>query len=222
MIHDGLTAEEACALDWCLRQQQADWNATEAAELQRWLDASPLHAVAFLRMEHGLARVEHSLTEVGTPAASRPSPTLTAVRSAAPKAVTPPPAARGRWKALAWAASLALLLGGGALITAQLMIEPAGQYTTAVGSHRTVVLEDGSRVELNTDTRIRTVFEGDTRQVHLVRGRSSSTPTASALWSSALASRCAAMPSVCASSSLTAPCASTRWPCARTTSRHHR
>ncbi len=170
MIHDGLTAEEACALDWCLRQQQADWNATEAAELQRWLDASPLHAVAFLRMEHGLARVEHSLTEVGTPAASRPSPTLTAVRSAAPKAVTPPPAARGRWKALAWAASLALLLGGGALITAQLMIEPAGQYTTAVGSHRTVVLEDGSRVELNTDTRIRTVFEGDTRQVHLVRG----------------------------------------------------
>lgn len=170
MNRDGLTAQEACALDWCLRRQQSDWSAADAAELQAWLDTSPLHTVAFLRIEHGLARVERSLSEVtawgnlGSGPAPNAAPSAPLARGSMPSAL------RSRWKLFAWAASLALLLAGGALLTTLLMAEPPGQYTTAVGSHRTVVLEDGSRVELNTDTRIRTFFEEGARQVHLVRG----------------------------------------------------
>ena len=168
MSVDGLTAEEACALDWCLRSQQPGWSADDAAALQAWLDASPLHAVAFLRIEQGWARVEQSLDAVGMQAAQQPARPPQRANIAAPRPAAP--RARRRWTRYAWVASLAVLLGGGALITMQQDWEPPGQYTTAVGNHRTVVLADGSRVELNTDTRIRAFFEEGTRQVQLVRG----------------------------------------------------
>lgn len=159
-----LTPQEACALEWCLRRQQADWSDADAAQLQAWLDASPLHTVAFLRVEQGWNRVEQSLPLIERRPASRfnaVSRTDTARPRSAPRART--------WL-MAWAASLAMLLVGGAATVALLVWEPPGQYTTAVGSHRTVVLADGSRIELNTDTRIRASFQDDTRRVDLIRG----------------------------------------------------
>lgn len=163
MSQDGLTREEALALDWCLRRQSPDWSAADAAGLQEWLDASPLHAVAFLRMEQGLARVERSLEQV----ASQPAPRSLASRPSRPASPRP---ARRRRRLVAWAAAITVLLCGGAVVTALQEVEPPGQYTTAVGSHRTVVLEDGTRVELNTDTRIRAFYDEGSRQVQLVRG----------------------------------------------------
>lgn len=163
MTLDGLTQAEATALDWCLRRQQADWSAADAAELQAWLDASPQHAVAFLRIEGGLARVEKNLGEADPQAAPRASaPMPSASLRARPR--------RTRRRLAAWAAAITLMVCGGGLFTAMQPWEPAGQYTTSVGSRRTVVLEDGSRVELNTDTRVRAFFDEGSRQVQLVRG----------------------------------------------------
>lgn len=43
-------------------------------------------------------------------------------------------------------------------------------YATAVGERRLVVLEDGSRVELNTDSKIKVRYRKDRREVQLLRG----------------------------------------------------
>jgi transmembrane sensor len=43
-------------------------------------------------------------------------------------------------------------------------------YRTAVGEQRFVTLEDGSRIHLNTDSRIEVAFSGATRRVRLERG----------------------------------------------------
>lgn len=45
-----------------------------------------------------------------------------------------------------------------------------GAYTTGVGEQRLLVLEDGSRVRLNTDSKIRVRFRRAERDVDLVRG----------------------------------------------------
>lgn len=165
MTQPALTDQESRALDWCLRRQSADWTPADAAELQAWLDASPINAVAFLRIERSWKRVEHNLPMAGVCAPSRPSGPSRSGRAVESRRV-----ARQRPWLLAWAASLTVLVAGGAVLVALLIWEPPGQYTTAVGSHRTVVLPDGSRIELNTDTRIRAFFEEGTRQVQLVRG----------------------------------------------------
>lgn len=159
----GLTPHEEQALDWCLRRQQPEWTATAAAELQAWLEASPLHMVAYLRIEQGCARVEQAATAIAAPGAGRGLPV------ARVPAVMPPTTRRWPWRSLAMAASVLIMLGGAAAMAA-LFWEPPGQYSTAVGSYRTVVLADGSRVELNTDTRIRASIDETARQVVLERG----------------------------------------------------
>jgi transmembrane sensor len=45
-----------------------------------------------------------------------------------------------------------------------------GKVTTALGEQRTLVLDDGSRVFLNTDTQVRVRFTDQQRRVDLVRG----------------------------------------------------
>ena len=59
--------------------------------------------------------------------------------------------------------SIALLYTYGDLFTRDL-------YATAIGGHEIVPLPDGSRIELNTDTRVRTSFSEATRSVWLERG----------------------------------------------------
>ncbi|WP_243397835.1 FecR domain-containing protein [Herbaspirillum robiniae] len=48
--------------------------------------------------------------------------------------------------------------------------DPAGHYRTAVGERRELVLDDGSRVNLNTDTRIEVAFSASERRIRLQRG----------------------------------------------------
>ncbi|HVI33750.1 FecR family protein [Phenylobacterium sp.] len=71
---------------------------------------------------------------------------------------------------LAWgAAGLAALALAAALRFGPGLAAPA--YDTGVGEQRLVVLEDGSRVRLNTDSRVRIRFHDDRRRVELVRGQ---------------------------------------------------
>jgi transmembrane sensor len=77
-------------------------------------------------------------------------------------------------RALPWlmAASIALVVIGGVFVTPgalwQSWFGPA--YQTAVGEQRSIALEDGSVVELNTHSRLRTRFSGTLRAVELVEG----------------------------------------------------
>lgn len=72
-------------------------------------------------------------------------------------------------------AALALvLLGVPVVLTSWLMPEADtrtnGVYETAVGQRQTVVLADGSTMQMNTDSEVRVSYDGDTRRVRLLRG----------------------------------------------------
>ncbi len=77
-------------------------------------------------------------------------------------------------RALPWllAASIALVVIGGAFVTPNApwksWFGPA--YQTAVGEQRSIALEDGSVVELNTHSRLHTRFSGTLRAVELIEG----------------------------------------------------
>ena len=64
------------------------------------------------------------------------------------------------------AASLLLVVGG---LFGWRLLEP--QYATRVGGQRLEVLADGSRVRLDTDTRLRVAFRGGQRRVVLEHGQ---------------------------------------------------
>ena len=73
---------------------------------------------------------------------------------------------RLRWRPMLAAVSCAMLLVIGGVIWSQYW----GMISTAVGEQRHLVLEDGTRVFLNTDTRIVVKFDDQARRVELRRG----------------------------------------------------
>ena len=70
------------------------------------------------------------------------------------------------WRPMLAAASLAMML----VVAGVIWLQYWGSISTAVGEQRHVVLEDGTRVFLNTDTRIVVKYEERARRVELRRG----------------------------------------------------
>jgi transmembrane sensor len=76
---------------------------------------------------------------------------------------------RATWK---WTPAIAVILACVALsqflfVTADLS---PGEYVTGVGEHRTIPLADGSRVALNTQTRVRVRYSPHGRDIELIEG----------------------------------------------------
>lgn len=58
------------------------------------------------------------------------------------------------------------------MIAALMLVQPFGHtYSTTVGERRAIALEDGSTVELNTDSQVRVRLGKDTRRLELVKGQ---------------------------------------------------
>ncbi|MGA0601230.1 FecR family protein [Caulobacter sp. KR2-114] len=126
----------------------------ERREIEAWIDADPHHAVAFARMEAAWEASERL----------RASPPAMEATAAAP----PPenrPARRGVIGALAAACAV-----GGIATGAWLHARDQRLYRTGVGERRTVRLDDGSSVELNTASTIEVAMHAHRRDVRLVQG----------------------------------------------------
>jgi transmembrane sensor len=143
---------EERAARFLLSREEQGWSEADDAALGQWLDESPAHKVAFWRMEHGWAMT-------GRLASLRP-PAPAMRRRTFPAAV---------WRPAALAASLAAVVVVAAVALGAYGLRPTS-YHTEVGGRETVPLKDGSRVELNTDTRLRTAIDRRTRHVWLDRG----------------------------------------------------
>lgn len=171
----GMSPAEAASY-WYVRRDGRDLSAEEQAEFDDWLRESPDHAEQFARMVDAWNLYDDHESDPGLAAQRR------AVLAASPSR-------RGRiWQAAAGgliAASLAagiILLepayrtaapvetasNGGALVAASTddMV-----HATRKGELRTVVLADGSKVTLNTDSKVRIAFSAQRRIVKLVQGQ---------------------------------------------------
>lgn len=144
-------AGKAAALDqeaaaWFARLQRDDWASSDRVAFERWLD-EPAHAVAYARVEAAWDRAER-LKAAGTGVGAAE------------------PVSRPLWTRRA-AAVLAVGVGGGIAYASRLHGET---FSTAVGERKTVRLQDGSSVELNTATRIATQFSEHRRDLQLISG----------------------------------------------------
>jgi transmembrane sensor len=138
------------ATEFLQRRRYWNWSDENQAELDAWLEESPVHRVAFLRQEAGLARVER----------------LAALR--------PIQASRAR----IWVSSMAVKIAAGVFAIAALGIGAAlyifqpqeKTYATAIGRYEIVALKDGSKIELNTDTVVRADVNANRRMAVVDKG----------------------------------------------------
>ncbi len=146
-------AEEVqiAASDWLERRERGDWNDAVQAEFDAWLAASPAHTIAYLRLEDVWNRAGR-LKALGRPERT-------------------PFAFIGRWASsakIAAAVTVAALAGFAAYNSLQ---EPKERvYATDVGQRESLLLADGSQIELNTDTVLRISRGAGPRTVTLEKG----------------------------------------------------
>ena len=144
---------EMQAAQWLARERSRGLTAEESDALELWLGASSLNRVAYLRLKAGWQRADR-LAALKRPALR--------VSQRAPMAVP----------ALV-AAGLVLMLAGGKLgISGQLLRTKVDtrSYATAIGQKQEVRLSDGTRLELNTNTRVRASVTATGRTVTLDEG----------------------------------------------------
>lgn len=142
----------ACAAEWLAQKVSSDWTDQQQSELEAWLEASPTHRVAFLRVEgawshtYRLAVLRQALPE-------RPQPAHGASRSLLRAAVV--------------AGIIAVISAGAAIY----LLNPQEKaFETPLGGRERVTLRDGSAIELNTDTKLRVRISATQRQLWLDKG----------------------------------------------------
>ena len=149
---DGLTPVEQQAIYWIERTEKDDFTVEESKAFHAWLDASKDHEVAF----DDLLSVVSGVRVLGRRAKRK---------SLFSRAVPVPQIA-------AIAAALMAMIGVGLWAVSY---DPATEmrYATAVGERKTVTLEDGTLVTLNTASEIRVRYSKRLRRVDVVRGQGS-------------------------------------------------
>ena len=145
------------AAQWVARLSDPACDAQTRAAFEVWRDADPAREAAFERESATWEALDR--LRALRPANPAPDPDLLAPhRKPAPRPVI-------RWVSAACGA-VAFVSVGALLVNSF----SSTAYATGVGERRVIVLSDGSRVELNTDSKIVVHFHRGVRQVDLVRG----------------------------------------------------
>lgn len=173
---------EAVAADWLAARDGDDWTPDRQHALEAWLAESTAHRVAYLRLDAAWQRADR----------------LQVLRAAAvPASVASAAAASSHWtgssqegwqqawqRRLQWlrsglhpgpvALGMTVMAGLVALVIGiALHLDAAGSgqlHATGVGERAVLALRDGSRLTLNTATRLRTDMRTDQRRVWLDAG----------------------------------------------------
>ena len=147
----GAEAIETAAADWLARQDSGHWTAQDRQALEDWLQASTAHRIAYLRLGAAWRGADRLSELPGTSAATQRRPWE-------------------RFSLRRIAAGLALVCGAALFAAFHGSPAPPQNYATAVGESRTLALSDGSRLTLNTGTRLRAAVKAGTRKVWLDAG----------------------------------------------------
>jgi len=165
MSHDDRPARDALNIEaarWVVLLNSGHCTAADRADFAKWRSASAGRELAYQRELYAWERTER-LQALRSPA----NPVETVIASAGS---SPSPQAReSRWPLLSLAASLLVAVAIGSFLY---FSTPTTVYATAIGERRVVQLQDGSRLELNTDTEVAVRMTRTQRTLELVRGES--------------------------------------------------
>jgi transmembrane sensor len=141
------------ALEWQVTFWSGHVSADEKAAFQSWLESAPAHREAWQKAQSLHARLAGLPGEIGGQV----------LRSA--------PTRQGRRRMLA---TLLWLAGGGIAIgtarqTPQWQ-QAMADHATRTGERRQIVLDDGTRIDLNSASAVDVRYDGQSRRVTLIRG----------------------------------------------------
>lgn len=137
------------------RRNAKSWSETDEESLNAWLAESMAHRIAFWRLESVWNRADR----------------LNALRPLVRANAEPAAKPRKRIAPFAFAAAVVVGVVAADLSTSLLWNQPrVTSYATPVGGRETIRLADGTTIELNTNTIVRTAFSEKRRTVELVRG----------------------------------------------------
>jgi transmembrane sensor len=147
-VQDGRQRARAEASAWIVRLHGAHRTPELEAGFRRWLGATPDNAVEFERVTAVWEAAPHASI------------------AGLPRVVLRHPSPNPRRFAIA--ATLLLFVAAATFLAYRLEQDP--EYVTSIGEQRSVPLEDGSRVALNSNSRVQIEFTTDRRTVRLLRG----------------------------------------------------
>ena len=147
---------EEAAATWLERRDRGCWTKQDQAELDDWLAASPTHMVAYWRLDSAWGYADR-LAALGSPASYESEAAVPNRKPILRK----------------WVGAAAVIVFASVAGIAGAIYELRAKevtYTTAVGGHKIIALADGSKIELDTDTVLRTAVSSDRRIAWLDRG----------------------------------------------------
>lgn len=163
------------AAQWWVAFRHAEATPTEKREFVEWVTRVPECVEASLRV----ARVHAALARSRVRWPDTPADQLIREAKAAPeesvfplhsRAVSRPPSPRRRRYVMPMVLGLAASVLLAVCLSWFAMSRPE-QFQTKVGEQRSVLLADGSRVTLNTNTKIEVHLKADRRTIDLVQGQ---------------------------------------------------
>jgi len=142
------------AAAWIQRRDFDHWTQADEAALDAWLNESPAHRIAFVRLDFGWQRTTRLA------ALKRPDSMADPLESGKPLLST-------TIRAVA-----AVLVAVGVATGGYWFVRNMGRttYVTPVGARETLTLKDGSQIELNTDTVLQMASRDGRREVWLEKG----------------------------------------------------
>jgi transmembrane sensor len=150
----GAKAIKTQAAAWLERRDRADWSDADQAELDAWLAESTENYLFYHRVASAWARSQR----------------LVVLRHPRPQALKENTQSKLRpllVTAVAISAALAVLAVAGTLLFPS---SADHTFVTPIGGHEIITLKDGSSIELNTDTVVRTDIGSDHRIAFIEKG----------------------------------------------------
>lgn len=151
---------EAKAAYFLMRRSEPDWSSEDESALKHWLDEAAAHAAAYWRIEYAWDEIDRLRAFSGSPELPPGPGSGPAAAAFAPRRSVP----------LLIAATFCVALVLATVWLGPLVPAHSTSFATATGQQRTVVLKDGTRLELNTRTSVRAAFEPGRRTIWLDRG----------------------------------------------------
>ena len=162
---------------WFVEFRTGNPTARAREEFMQWLRRSPDHIRAYLDISQHYVRLPGSANVAVTEAdrllekaRSRLTEGVVSIEGvrAAPSAISDRSRDAIQRSFTVGIAAAALILAG---TTTLYVLLQRGVYSTGSGEERTVTLEDASRIELNTRTRLQVRYSKGLRQVYLLEGQ---------------------------------------------------
>lgn len=148
------------AAQWLLQKDRGELPSDDRRQFEAWLAADSRHRQAFLALQRAWSCADG--LKAWRPADGSVEPRILL------KMARPRVAVSRRWAVAAAVSAVAILMASVTWLT--INAGSTTDFRTEVGEYRRLVLDDGSLLQLNTDTEVKVKLESDLRSIRMLKG----------------------------------------------------